>query len=285
VSVEKKEDHLPIIPYYPLTPLYYFVYEWSAEVIAVGNEILTGRTVNTNSAFIAARLTSLGFQVRRVTVVGDEVEEIRECFLEALGRNPKLIISSGGLGPTYDDRTVEGLAAALGRKLVYNQEALSEVTRKYKEKGLELTEERLKMALFPEGATPIPNEAGIAPGVYVEVNNTEILLAPGVPKEMEEVTETFLRSYLKRRPNVFYYEESLTVRGVMESALAPHIKRVVREYGLYIKTHPKGHEINDPYLEVQIAGSSYDKDEITRKVKNVREIISRIAMSLGGKLT
>jgi molybdopterin-biosynthesis enzyme MoeA-like protein len=71
----------------------------------------------------------------------------------------------------------------------------------------------------------------------------------------------------------------------MESALAPHIKRVVREYGLYIKTHPKGHEINDPYLEVQIAGSSYDKDEITRKVKNVREIISRIAMSLGGKLT
>ncbi len=256
-----------------------------AEIITVGNEVASGRTINTNAATIARRLTSLGFTVRRITVVRDELDEIVSAFKEGISRMPKVIVSSGGLGPTYDDKTAEGLAKALGVELELNDEALRMIKEKYARINAPLTEERKKMAYMPKGSKPVPNDEGIAPGIYVEYSGIEILATPGVPKEMENVLDHFVKSFLKFRPDVKYYEVSFVVKGVMESALAPYVKEAVKKFDLYVKTHPKGKEISEPELEVQIAGSSRDEEEIKRRISDCEAYLKEKAKELGGVIT
>ena len=137
------------------------------EIICVGNELLIGKTLNTNAQWIARQATALGITVKRVTVVADEVEEIATAIQETLKRKPRFAITTGGLGPTFDDKTLQGIAAALDRKLEINTEALEMVRKKYKayarEKGaaetVELTHSRVKMATLPEKTEPIKTPA------------------------------------------------------------------------------------------------------------------------------
>ncbi|BBD73895.1 competence protein ComA [Sulfodiicoccus acidiphilus] len=252
----------------------------NAEVLTVGNELLNGHTTNTNATHIARRLTSMGFVVRRITAVMDEVEEIASVVKEVLARSPALLVVSGGLGPTYDDRTAEGIALGLGRGLVENSDALDQIRSKYGE--IEVTPARRKMAFMPEGAVPVPNDAGVAPGIYLRIGHTEILATPGVPREMESVLENFLNRYLVKRPSVVYAERSFKARGIMESVLAPHVISRVKKYNLYIKTHPKGREVGDPYLEVQIAGSSPDREELLNRLESCEKELREIVAKMGG---
>jgi nicotinamide-nucleotide amidase len=138
-----------------------------AWILSVGNELLIGRVVNTNAAWLASKLTHLGYSVRRVVVVPDEEGDIAEVFREALGR-ADVVISTGGLGPTPDDITNLAFCKALGVEPVVNQEALRMVKEKYEVRGYPLTREREKMAMMPPGAKPLPNPAGTAPGILYE---------------------------------------------------------------------------------------------------------------------
>ena len=101
-----------------------------AEVICIGNELLIGKTLNTNATWLAGQLTSQGLDVKRITVAGDEINEIRSVICEALKRKVQIIIVTGGLGPTFDDKTLEGIACALKRKLVVNSKALAMVKKR-----------------------------------------------------------------------------------------------------------------------------------------------------------
>ncbi len=258
--------------------------KYTVEILTIGNEILSGRTVNTNASHIARRLTSIGFNVHRMIVVMDELNEISAGFRESLSRNPNVIISSGGLGPTYDDKTSEGLAIALKLPLEYNELALNQIKTKYNKLNLEITEERRKMALMPKGSIPVENDQGIAPGIYIQYNGVEILSTPGVPREMEAVLEQFIFKYLKTKPNVIYKEISIFVEGIMESAIAPYITQLVKKYDLYIKTHPKGYELSHPSLEIQIAGSSENEKEITNKIELCKSDIIQVIHKLNGKI-
>ena len=149
------------------------------EIICVGNELLIGKTLNTNAQWLGKQATALGITVKRVTVVADAVNEIANSVREALSRKPRFTITSGGLGPTFDDKTLEGVAEALNRKVAVNAEALNMIRRKYeayaREKGaapVELTRARVKMAKLPEKAEAIPNPVGTAPGVRVDLEET-----------------------------------------------------------------------------------------------------------------
>jgi Predicted nucleotide-utilizing enzyme related to molybdopterin-biosynthesis enzyme MoeA len=241
---------------------------------------LNGHTTNTNATHIARRLTSIGFTVKRIVTVMDEIGEIVQAIRESLERSPALLVTSGGLGPTYDDKTAEALAVALGRRLVESEEALRQIQSKYG--ALELTPVRRKMATLPEGAIPIPNNSGVAPGIYIQVGGTDLLATPGVPREMESVLENFLLSFLRNKPALFYEERSFKVRGIMESVLAPHVTSLVKKYNLYIKTHPRGRELNEPYLEVQIAGSSKDKGELSARLASCEAELRDICVRMGG---
>jgi len=139
-----------------------------AEIISIGNELLIGKTVNTNATWIAQRLTHFGIDVRRILVIGDSVEEISSSLKDALKRGPTMIITTGGLGPTYDDMTLEGVARAAEAPLKENQEALQMIKESYKHIGLQLTAARIKMSRMPRGAKPLRNPVGTAPGCLVE---------------------------------------------------------------------------------------------------------------------
>lgn len=259
-----------------------FMDYWFAEIITIGNEVLSGKTINTNAAHIARRLTSLGFTIRRITVVMDEIDEIVAAFKEAIYRKPKVIVSSGGLGPTWDDKTAEGLAKALGVNLELNKEAMNMILEKYSRMNIPITEERKKMAYLPSGAMPVRNDQGIAPGIYIYYENIDILATPGVPREMENVLENFIKDFIRNKPDVKYYEDYLYVEGIMESALAPYVKDLVKKYDIYIKTHPKGYELSHPILEIQIAASGKREDEIKFKVEKTKNELRDIIEKLNG---
>jgi molybdopterin-biosynthesis enzyme MoeA-like protein len=164
------------------------------EILAVGRELVTGRTVDTNSAWIAARLVALGGTVGRITALDDDPAAVAHEIRAARDRGSALVVTTGGLGPTFDDRTLAGIAAALGRPLVEDASALALVERRYAELAAggavadaALTPPRRKMACLPAGSLPVENAVGTAPGVLVEDGAFAVLALPGVPAEMRAV--------------------------------------------------------------------------------------------------
>ena len=260
------------------------------EIICVGNELLIGKTLNTNAQWIAKQTTAFGSNVKRVTVVADNVNEISEVVREALERKPQFIITTGGLGPTFDDKTVEGVAKALNRKLVVNSDALVMVKEKYKayakEKGtdpVELTQARVKMAKLPETAEPVLNPVGTAPGIRVNLNQTALISLPGVPSEMKAIFNGCVVPLIKDvSGGSSFYEDSVFVEGVMESGLAPLIDRVMRDSaGVYVKSHPKGRE-SVPHIEVHFSVVADDGEAAVDRLRRAVLQLSGLVENVGG---
>ncbi|MBS7632619.1 hypothetical protein KEJ15_03215 [Candidatus Bathyarchaeota archaeon] len=217
-----------------------------AEILCIGNELLIGKTVNTNATWLAKQATSLGITVKRVTVIGDNIKEIAAAVKEALARKPRFLITTGGLGPTFDDMTLEGIAKALNIKLKVNAQALSMIKARYeaycREKRIptaELTPPRVKMAILPEGAEPLRNSVGTAPGVKLKVGQTHMFILPGVPPEMKAIFEESVVPVLKKSAGKHaFFEKSMFVSNIVESSLAPLIDLVMRENPhVYVKSH------------------------------------------------
>lgn len=255
------------------------------EIICVGNELLIGKTLNTNAQWLAKRATSLGATIRRITVVGDDVDEIANAVREALERKPRFIITTGGLGPTFDDKTLEGIAKALNRSLKLNSEALQMVKEKYETyakagriDSAELTPHRIKMAQLPEGAEPLPNPVGTAPGIRLSVDGTDIIALPGVPVEMEAIFNGSVVAMLRKETgDLMFFEASIYVDNIMESTLAPLIDLTMHDNPyVYIKSHPKGEE-KKPRIEIHLSTTAKDsktaKDRLGKAIIQLSELI------------
>ena len=253
----------------------------SAWLFTLGNEVVQGRVVNTNASYLGRRLTLLGFDVRGNISLVDDVSLVTEFLKYVMSRGPTLIVTTGGLGPTYDDRTLEAVARAAGLNLVLNEEALRMVREKYSEKGLELTEDRIKMAYLPEGGVPIPNNVGTAPGCWLEVSGTIVVSLPGVPRELEAMWENWVEPRLRKLiPEIHIVEHTFRVMGVPESSVAPIVKKILKAYSnVYIKTHPKGHEIRAPVLDVYVMATS---ENIREAKQIVNEVVGRLVSELKG---
>ena len=248
-----------------------------AAIINVGSELLMGKTVNTNAAWLAARLTLVGYAVRRILVVPDEEGEIAEAFREAM-RRAEVVISTGGLGPTPDDVTNLALCRALGAEPTVNEEALRMVREKYEAAGYALTPERVKMAMMPPGARPLPNPVGTAPGVLYESGGRLVILLPGVPREMEAIFESHVEPLLRARgPPVYIAERVIVVEGVPEADVAPVIRAVMRAHGrVYVKSHPRGSEIAAPLLHIHIHASAGDRQEAESLAGAAAQALARL---------
>ncbi len=217
----------------------------TAEIISVGNELLIGHTLDTNSHWIAKRFTRFGWTLQRITVLRDSLAAIKDGVTGALRRKPDLLIALGGLGPTHDDMTLQGIAIALGKSLVLNQEALAMVKARYSklEASTGLTRSRRKMATLPEGADPLPNPIGTAPGVTIKVGTTRLVSLPGVPSEMKAIFTGSVIPMLRASKAEAPKEVTIGLVGIIESALAPALDRTRRAFpGLYFKSHPRGRE-------------------------------------------
>ncbi|NPA26987.1 MAG: hypothetical protein GXO36_05250 [Chloroflexi bacterium] len=168
------------------------------EIVAIGSELVSGDTVDTNSAYLARHLRDIGLDVRRHTTIPDQVEDIAQVVDEALARSA-VVITTGGLGPTVDDPTREGLARAVGRPLVFSPQAWEMVQARYAARGCPLGENARRQAYVPEGAHLLPNEVGTAPGFVVETERGLVMALPGVPKEMERMFQAYGLPYLQER--------------------------------------------------------------------------------------
>jgi len=262
------------------------------EIISIGNELLIGKVLNTNAHWLAKRITSLGLSVRRVTVVGDDLDEISSAVKEAIQRRPAFIITTGGLGPTFDDKTLEGVAMATNRELEENKEALEMIKRRYEEyvaegkmERFELTQYRVKMARLPRGAKPLPNPVGTAPGVLLEHEGVTLIMLPGVPGEMMAIFENSVLPLLRKAAgNMVFYETSLDITGIVESDLAPLIEQVMRENPyVYIKSHPKITE-KIKRIELHLSTTCSDENVARQRIEKTIMQISSLISERGGKV-
>ncbi|MDD3737248.1 MAG: competence/damage-inducible protein A, partial [Bacteroidales bacterium] len=160
----------------------------SAEIITIGDELLIGQTVDTNSAWISMQLSMRGIRVNRITSISDRRDEIISALDEAL-RRVSLVLVTGGLGPTSDDITKETLAEYFGSQLVMNEEVLAEVTERITRRNLEMNENNRRQALVPECCRVLLNRAGTAPGMLFEKNSKKVISMPGVPSEMKYIMQ------------------------------------------------------------------------------------------------
>jgi len=217
------------------------------EIVAIGNELLIGKTLDTNSHWLAIQISKLGGVLGRITTVRDRHDEIANAIRNALSRHPDFLLTLGGLGPTHDDITLSSISKSLKRRLVLNRDALAFLRMRYLARfgpSVKLTPPRVKMARFPEGAVSLPNPVGTAPAPRLTVRGTTIVALPGVPKEMRAI---FRRSVVpmieKFGGTQHFYDRSLILLGIPESSLSPIIDQVMRKHKrVYIKSHARGIE-------------------------------------------
>ncbi|RLG78196.1 MAG: competence damage-inducible protein A [Thermoprotei archaeon] len=259
-----------------------------AWLFTLGNEVVQGRVVNTNATYLGRRLFLLGFDVQGNISLIDEVNLVAKYLKIVLSDKPSIIVTSGGLGPTYDDRTLEAVAKASERSLRLDEEALRMIEEKYAVRNMPMTEERVKMAYLPEGAVPIPNPVGTAPGSWLKVGETVIVSLPGVPRELEAMWEGWVEPRIRESFNlkVRLAERIFRVVGVPESSAAKIVKDVLKRYSnVYIKTHPKGHEVLGPVLDVYVLASGGSSEEAGKVADEVVAELVKALTSLGGRIT
>ena len=209
------------------------------ELLAVGTELLFGDIVNTNAAWLGQRLAEAGVDVTTSVVVGDNVGRIADAVRVALGRADALVVT-GGIGPTQDDLTREGLAAAAGVELVRDPELEAALRERFTALRRDVPEMNYRQADRPAGATTIPNPRGSAPGVRVEIGGGVAYALPGVPHEMQRMfTESVLPDLLRRAGEpACIVHRVLRTAGMWESAvaaaLAPQVERLDRDGGVTI---------------------------------------------------
>ncbi|MEN6428215.1 MAG: competence/damage-inducible protein A [Phycisphaerales bacterium] len=168
-----------------------------AGILSIGNELLSGRTVDTNAAYIAGQLRTIGVPVVGVYSVGDEEPAIQRKLSLAMEEADVLLIT-GGLGPTDDDLTRQAIAGLLGVDLVLREDLLDGLRRFFGRRGIEMVPKNTIQAYIPQGATAIPNERGTAPGIRAELGGKLLYAMPGVPSEMRHMLDTFILPELRQ---------------------------------------------------------------------------------------
>jgi nicotinamide-nucleotide amidase len=186
------------------------------EILAVGSELLTPEFTDTNSLYLTRRLNDLGWDVARKSIVGDDEDDLA-AFLRDAAARVDLLLVMGGLGPTEDDKTREACAAALGRKLVYQEVLYDEIRERFRRRGRDLPPSNAKQAFVLDGAEVLENKNGTAPGLRIREGRCEIVLLPGPPRELEPMFEEAVWPKLCERGEGATGRRVLKITGMGES--------------------------------------------------------------------
>ncbi len=246
----------------------------NAEIITIGTELLLGEIVDTNAVTIARRLRSIGLDLHYMTTVGDNLDRIAQAVAQAQER-AAVIITTGGLGPTVDDVTREAIAQATGRRLVLHPELLAQIEAFFARLQRPMSPNNRRQAYIPEGALPIPNPVGTAPGFIVETTRGAIIALPGVPREMEYLMEHAVLPYLRER---FHLHGIIKVRilrtvGIGESEIDARIA------DLMTSTNPTvGLAAHAGQTDVRITAKAATQEEADRLLATM---VARVRQRLG----
>ena len=244
----------------------------TAVILSTGDELTTGRVVDTNSAVIAERLSSAGIKVAAVLKVGDERERLIWAFEQARDLGD-LIIGTGGLGPTADDLTAEMVAAFLGCRLVQDEAVANGLIKRFEARGIAWTENNLKQALFPEGATIIANPIGTAPGFHVSIGpGKDLIWLSGVPQEMIVMLDSTVMGWIgsQQENGGGIHSATFKIYGLTESKLDSLVKPIL------LSTHEKFSfraHFPDLTLRLTVTGGEQEKNNFDRHCEEVRRIL------------
>jgi nicotinamide-nucleotide amidase len=240
-----------------------------AEIIAVGSELLTPQRLDTNSLYLTDELNRLGIPVVRKTIVGDDRSRLREAFREALSR-AELVIASGGLGPTEDDLTREVVAELLGRRLQCDEAVLRGIEGRFRRMGREMPPINARQAMVPEGAAPLDNANGTAPGLWLETEGRIVILLPGPPRELQPMFAEQVRPRLAKRSGaVRLFARELRVAGLPESDVDQRIAPIYKCYPdaeTTLLAAPGEIQIHLRFWSDDPAGASKLLDEMVRQI-------------------
>jgi nicotinamide-nucleotide amidase len=251
-----------------------------AEVIAIGSELLLGQIVDTNSSWIAQRLAENGIELVRTTTVEDDLPRIKEVIQEALIRSP-IVITTGGIGPTEDDLTREAVAQVTQRQLIFHPHLMKQIESLFKRMGFRMPENNKKQAYIPDGALPIENPKGTAPGFIVESSDWSIISLPGVPSEMEYLMGKEVIPYLQKRFDIKHQViqyKVLRACGLGESAIDFQIKDLMRGRNPSVGTLASAGDVR-----IRIKAKADNPDEASSLIHEMeREIRNRLGIVIYG---
>lgn len=262
------------------------------EILIIGNEILAGDVLDTNSHWLCRQLAERGARVDRMATLPDDPGTIGDALRAALIRRPDLIITCGGLGPTADDLTLAALAAALGRSLAPDPAATAQVRdfyaalyRRGEVTTPDMTPARAKMAVLPAGAQPLTNRVGAAPGVLLREEETHIVALPGVPAELKAIfTEALWPTVADRLSQQSYTTCILRTDCWDESIMAPAVDRVAARHPLvYIKSRAQvyGGGLADFVTLATRAADIQEADEqLAAAAADLRQALAAIGVSV-----
>ncbi len=242
-----------------------------AEVLSIGTELLLGEILDTNAQYLSRELQNLGFDLYHRVTVGDNVERLRRAFESAVAR-ADLVVSSGGLGPTSDDVTCEALARALGRDLIFSEEAWKTVKAQLDVRGRSPCDSDRKQALLVWGATFVPNRVGTAPGQVVTDGGKTVVLLPGPPREMIPMWEKDVRPVIQRNfPGLKpLFSRHLRLVGIPEALVQEAIGDLFRSPDPTVAPY-----VGPGEVRVRIATRDSDERRAREKVAQVEETIRR----------
>lgn len=246
----------------------------SAEIIAIGSELLTPTKTDTNSLWLTEKLNEIGIEVKLKTIVGDDESRLEETIKDAIKRSD-IVITTGGLGPTEDDITRKISAQAIGRKLVFHEELVNDLIERFRRWGREMPEINKRQAFVIEGAEILPNPNGSAVGMSVKLGEKIFIILPGPPRENKPMFETFVLPELREKAGeIFVKRKVLRVSGLGESAADELIAPIYTQY----KNPQTATLFNKSELEIQLtaqAATEADADALNE------ELAAKIAAKLG----
>jgi len=202
----------------------------TAEIIAIGSELLAPDRTDTNSLWLTEQLNRIGIDVKLKTIVGDDDARLEELVKDAVKRS-RIVITTGGLGPTEDDITRKVVARALGRRLALDENVLNEIRARFQSFGVAMPERNSRQAMVIDGAEVLPNPNGTAPGLYLEEGNCSVALLPGPPREMRPMFENHVQGRLEKMSgDLRFARRIMRVAGMGESAVDEKIAPIYSQY-------------------------------------------------------
>lgn len=248
---------------------------YRAEIIAIGDELLRGDVENTNTPFIVDQFRALGYDLIRINTIGDDIDRIARAIKDAV-EAAKIIIMTGGLGPTPDDVTREALARAIGQPLEFRRELWQEIQELFRQRGRKTPPANINQAYLPYHAQAVTNSLGTACGILVEQHEAAIIALPGPPQEMRSMFLSSVRPYLERRypTAALSRQESriFKVYGIGESDVMEKLRGLLeaaRDTGVRFGFYPRAGEV---HIVLKAAGSGETRallDHLAVSLKNL----------------